>query len=315
MGIRGILRRDPFQIYASHGSLSCDKNFYAKNIPGHPNNVWFVSQANGNDSYGGKSWARPLLTIGEAISRSNAMIDWDASPWLVDNWIYVAAGEYTEVGLVMPSSCHIIGMGLLGTDTAVEIHPATGAVFAGTALGTHFHNLRLEVTEADKDTIDLGTANDSLIENCELVCGTAAGGAATAFLSTENAAHMVVRNCSFQYGGAGSSHKYGIYFGGGADNYAHHCDINGNLIQGIRSAGTGIYVAADCTASNAVIRNNIIKIDGAAKGIDDNNGNTLCVENCISIAGAGDAIEHAGGANFTINNQVVVNTVAARETA
>ena len=313
MSKRGLLAYEPFRIRPVPGAVICDKNFYARNMPGPQGNTWFVNQKTGNDSWIGRSWEKPLLTIQEAIDRSNDQIDWTESPWNVDNWIYVAPGVYAEA-LTPPYTCHIIGMGVPGTDSAAEIHPATGSCLAGTGLGLHLKNLRFEVTEVDKDTIDFGICNNTVIEDCEIVCGIAAGGAASAFISTENCTHLVVRNCSFQYGGGGNPHMYGMYFGGGADKYAHHADIRNNIFQGIRSAGTGIFIHAQCTASQAVIRDNIIKIAGVAKGIDDNNGGSLCVSNHISIGGAGDAIEHAGGAGMTLGNIVVVNGTGAWET-
>ena len=290
-----------------------DNRIYAPNLFNLPGKIYYVDcrvTASGN----GSSWAAAFKTIQEAITANNADIDWGATPWLVDNYILIASGEYAEA-LSVPFTCHMIGMGVLGTDTAVEIHPAVGSAMAGTFLGTHVSNIRFETTEATVDTLNIGTCNNSLIENCEIVCGVAGGGAGTAYISTVNCTHLRVYNCSFQYGGAGTPHNYGIYFGGGANKYAHHVDIRDNLIQGIRAAGVGIHIPANCTATNAVIRENIIKIPTTGKGIEDLNGNSLCVNNFITVAGAGDAISHAGGAGMTINNQTVVNGTALRETA
>lgn len=298
-------------LFFGQDELYFDGKFFARNFIAPNGRVYYVDKGI-TTSGNGSRWSKAFKTIQEAITASNSTIDWGANPWLVDNWIVVAPGEYAEA-LTAPYSAHIIGMGVLGTDTAVEIHPALGSPLSGTGLGLHLANLRFETTES-KDVIDFGICNNCFIENCELVCGVAATGA-HAFLSTENCTHLRLYNCSLQYGGGGVPYDYGLHFAGGADKFLHHSDIKGNIIQGVKSAGTGIYIQNTCTATNTIIQENIIKIAGIAKGIDDNNGGTLCVRNNITIAGAGDAIEHAGGAGMTINNQVVVNGVAARETA
>lgn len=263
--------------------------------------IFYVDSGIGT-SGDGKTWANAFLTITEAITASNALIDWSATPWLVDNWILIAPGLYAE-NLAVPFSAHMIGCGQLGTDQAVEVHPASGACMAGTGLGTHIKNMRFEVTNA-YPCLDFGICNNSLIEDCEIVCGIA--GTGTHGISTENATHLRVLNCSWQYGGGGNGFDYGIYAAGGDEKYFHNCLIKDNIMMGIAPTGTGIYIQDTCTASEARIIDNIIYISGAGKGIDDNNGTSLCVGNRIFVGTSGDAIEHRGGNSHLLDNKVNV---------
>ena len=289
--------------------LRFNKILQAQNILVPPKKVYYVD-CRVTSSGNGRTWQRAFKTIAEAITANNADIDWGETPWNVDNWIFIAQGEYAEALTSIPHSCHMVGCGVLGTDGAVEIHPAAGACMAGTGLNLTLHNIRFEVTDANP-VLDFGTCNNVLIEGCEIVCGVA--GTGTHGISTENATHLRLWNNSFQFGGASGGFSHGIYAAGGADKYLHHSDIRGNIIQGLRDAGTGIYIQNTCTATNTIIRDNIIKVPTTGKGIDDNNGGSLCVHNWISVAGAGDAIEHAGGAGMTIDNHVVVNGTGAIE--
>jgi len=274
-----------------------------------PNGEIFYVDAGIGTTRDGSSWGNAFLTVQEAITASNALIDWSADPWLVDNWIFIAPGEYAEA-LTCPYSAHMIGMGVLGTDTAVEIHPAEGACLSGTGLGLHIENIRFEVTDASP-AIDFGICNNTMIKGCEIVCGVA--GTGTHGISTETATHLVVVENTWQYGGGGNGFDYGIYAAGGADKYFHNCRVERNEILGIASGGTGIYIAADCTASEARIIDNVIYVAGAGKGIDDNNGNSLCIGNRIVVGSGGDAIEHAGGNAKLLDNKVNVNGTVNNE--
>jgi len=239
-------------------------------------------------------------TIQEAITASNATIDWAATPWLVDNYIYIATGEYAEA-LTPAYSCTIIGMGVLGTDTAAEIHPAAGSALSGTGLGLRLRNLWLEA-ETAVPVINFGICNNTEILGCNIVMGIA--GLATMGIYTTNASHLTVKGCHFDSGVADL--PYGIYALGGADKYFHACRIEDNII---RATTAGIYIAADCTASGTSIRRNTIV--RPVKGIDDNNGNTWCTENYISAST--DAIEHANSSSKCIGNHVINNVTGAME--
>lgn len=274
------------------GSLEAD------NVESRPSRTYYVDKSK-TTSGAGSSWNNAFTTIQEAITASNATIDWSATPWLVDNYIYVAPGVYAE-NLTPAYSCHIIGMGVLGTDTATEIHPTSGSALAGTGLGLHLKNLWFEC-ETAVPVIDFGICNNTLIENCVIARGIA--GLATHGISTENATHLQVYNCSFESGVTPLTH--GIYAAGGADKYFHNCRIIGNVIF----AGIGLYIDANCTGSQAVIAHNII--DATTIGIDDDSDDCMIVGNWIS-AGT-DCID--GNAKKMIDNHCNTNGAGAIELA
>lgn len=300
MGLTGALRRVGINRVA--GGIEIDGNLVAGNIESPWGTTFYVDSGK-STSGNGRSWKNTFSTIQEAITASNAQVDWSATPWLVDNYILVAPGLYEEE-LTPAYSCHIIGQGVLGTDGSAEIHPTSGSALAGTGLNMHLVNLRFE-TETAVPVIDFGICNNVIIEGCEIVSGIA--GLATHGISTENASYLQVRKCYFPFGGGGSGLTHAIYAAGGADKYFHACRIVDNDIVGVRSGGVGIYIQSNCTATQAIIKDNVIVIGGTGIGIDDNNGGSFCCRNIVSIAGAGTAIDHAGGAKMTVDNHVCVS--------
>lgn len=267
--------------------------------------VWFVDNVGGSDKNSGESWGEALRTIAAAIAKSNLTIDWSYTPKYY-NMICVKPGVYAE-NLTPAYYCHIVGAGILGTDTAAEVHPTTGAAMAGTFLGCGLHNMRLEC-ETAAPVIDLGIANNSIIENCEIVRGIA--GLATVGLDMENATHMRILNNRFISGVA--DFPIGINADHGAtataDKFVHACLIEGNDIF---AATAGIYVDVHNVASSLLIKRNFIA--RPAKGIDDNNGGSYCVGNWISASS--DAIEHASSTSKCIGNSVINNVTGAKETS
>ena len=91
-----------------------------------------------------------------------------------------------------------------------------------------------------------------------------------------------------------------------ADKFVHACEIVDNYI---RAATAGIRIDEHNVASGCLIARNVIA--RPTKGIDENNGNALCVGNWIT-AGT-DAIEHANSATLCIGNHVIDAAVGAVE--
>lgn len=253
---------------------------------------YYVDNVSGDDANNGQSWAKAVKTIQKAIDRSNATIDWAHTPKHFNTIWIKPANPYAE-NLSFPFYCHMIGLGIRGTDTMAEIHPATGSAMAGTMLGTHLKNLWLEVDKADTPVLDIGIGNNSLIEDCVLAVGADVTGVVG--IDTENCTHLTVRRCDFESG----AHDFYrcIAHHGGADKFAHNVRIIDNIMF---AYDTGIWIEDICTASQAVIQHN--KIIATIIGVDDNNGASYVIENYIVSA---DPIDHAGGATHTIGNRVV----------
>jgi hypothetical protein len=268
--------------------------------------VWYVDSNNDGTgvSTDGLTWDTAFATVQEAITAHNATIDWTATPMRY-GCIFVAPGVYDE-NLTPPYYCYVIGGGVRGTDTSAEIHPTTGSCLTGTLLGTVLINLRFETNEA-VDCLNIGICNNSEIAHCVFTNGAAV--AATA-LSTDNCTHLHFHH-NYVESGQTTGMAHGLYFQGGSNKYAHNIHVHDNSII---TSTTGVYIASNCTASEARIGpNNFIRCTGAgSKGVDDNGGVTLVYGNWISAI---DAIEHGGGAAYTVGNSVVNDGTGAKEAA
>jgi len=261
---------------------------------------FYVDKYTGSDSNSGLGgFDEPFATIDAACDAANARIDWSNYPQRY-SVIWVSPGAYAEAPSP-PFMTHIIGLGIMGTDSQTKIVPATGSVFTGTFLGTGLHNLFISVNEA-VPCLDLGVCNDSLVEDCTFANGAAVGATA---VDTENSAQFVFRNNTVTSGEA-TGMAYGLYHRGGANKYLHAATIENNRIL---CTTAGIYIASNCTASQTVIAHNLIA--RPVKGIDDNNGNTYCYDNWITASS--DAIEHANSTTHCIGNHVINNVTGAVE--
>ena len=272
---------------------------------GAPGTEYFVDANLGDDDNSGLHWDAPKATIQAAITLANASLDWSivggGRPYPT---IWIAPGLYAEA-LTPPYYTHVVGLGVLGTDTAVEVHPAAGAALTGTLLGSSWENMRFE-TETAVPVIDIGIGNNSIIEDCEIVKGIA--GLATVGIDVQTATHLFIRRNRIISGVA--AFASGINFDhtplATADKFVHACEITDNLIL---ASTVGVRIDEHNVSSACLIARNIIS--RPTKGIDENNGNALCVENKISASS--DAIEHANSATLCINNSVINNVTGAKE--
>ena len=249
--------------------------------------IYFVDKNQGDDNNNGLSWATAFASITQAITAHTAYRATRAGQ-SVDTWIMIAPATYAENIVALPYSCHMIGLGHIGTDKATEISPETGIAMAGTCSGLHLYNIRFE-GEGSGDICDFGTLNCSIIDNCQFVPKSASMAAA---LSFDNCKETIIRNNRLTTGAA-LYVDFGIKFNGGNEKYCHNSIIEDNQIVGaVKAAGTGIYIQNTCTASGAVIRKNRIILAGAGKGIDENSDQAMVYDNYVF---------HVGGDAYDIN--------------
>jgi hypothetical protein len=289
---------------------------FIQGLPQHVvGNQYYVSANDGVDSssrpYTNPDY--PAATIQAAITRSNATIDWSATPKKY-NIIWVEPGVYAE-NLTPAYYCWIIGLGIRGTDTMAEVRPASGSELTGTFLGTVLSNLRFEHLEASKPVFDLGICNNSKLLSCQFALGADVDGVAA--IDTENCTHLWVEDCDVESGMGDHTFDYFIYHRGGADKYAHNCRYlrNRAFVE-----TCGIYVASNCTPSQSIAEDNDIIVSGTGTGIDGNGGGAdsgsplVAIKNRIIVAGAGDAI-HGLDAGNMLHNETNVDGTFAYETA
>jgi len=270
--------------------------FRGVQVFGVQSKIFFVDKNQGNDNNSGLSWAQAFASITQAITAHTAYRATRAGQ-SVDTWIIIAPATYAENIVALPMSCHMIGLGHIGTDKATMISPAEGIAMAGTVSGLHLYNIRFE-GEGVGDICDFGTFNCSIIENCQFVPKSASMAAAISF---DNCKETIIRNNRFTTGAALYC-DYGLKFNGGNEQYCHNTIIEDNQIVGaVKAAGTGIYIQDICTATGAVIRRNRIHLAGAGIGIDDNNDGALVYDNYVF---------HVGGTPYDINEAKAAQNIA-----
>jgi hypothetical protein len=308
-----MLLRD---LIKKHGLLAMSCLAGLGETPNPDGHVYFVDKrsanaADANDGEHGQSWDMPYNTIAYAITRSNATIDWSANPWLVQNYILIGPGEYAEALTALPYSCVVIGTGILGTDTATEIHPAAaaGAAMAGTMLGLRLKNLRIEAESAGASAaiIDLGICNNSIIEDCEIFKGIV-GTNIDYGIRTENCTNLQVRRCLFGHGATSPITDW-MKIGGGANKYFHQCRVEKNHFNTF--SNSAVNIADNCTASGSIIADNDIIAPAATYGIYE--GSKVCTISNNRII-AVDAIKvRDDSVSYLVANSVVNNGIAAME--
>ena len=303
-------------IVKKHGWVGLASLHNLGETPNPNSHVFFVDKRSAqaldaDDGEHGQTWDKPYNTIAYAITRANAEINWSDDPWLVQNYIIIGPGTYAEALSSLPYSCKVIGTGTLGTDTATEIHPAAlaGPALAGTGLGLHLKNLRIEAESYASPTaiIDFGICNNSIIEDCEIFKGII-GTNIDYGIQTDNCTNLIIRRCLFGHGATSPITDW-MKINGGADKYFHQCRVHNNVFNTF--SNSAINIADNCTASGAIIHDNHIIAPAATYGIYD--GSKVCTISHNYII-AVDAIKVRDDAvSYKVGNYVVNNGVAAME--
>jgi len=249
----------------------------------------------GGDNAGGLSWAHAFTTIAAAIAaHTTYRATISSAQKSINSYIYIAPGTYAEALTSLPFSCTIIGLGIPGTDKAVLIKPAAGACITGTVSGLKLINIRFEAVGA-VNLLDFDISNNVEILDCEFECGDTANLAAIS--NTGGGKFMTIRGNKFGSQIAVPGFSYCLKF----TSWFSAALIEDNVFDGMDAVGTAISIHINSVGYGAVIRNNIIRLNGAGVGIDDNADDAMVI---------GNKVFHVGGTPYDINAALSMNNRA-----
>jgi len=255
--------------------------------------VYYVCK--GGNSTDGSSWENAFNTLTEAITKQRAdRALLPSAEQSCNTYIIIAPGTYAEALTSLPFSTTIIGLGIPGTDKSVKIIPAAGACITGTVSGLRLVNLRFEAVGA-VNLLAFDISNNVEILNCEFECGDTANLAAIS--NTGGGKFMTIRHCKFGSQIAIPGFSYCLKF----TSWFSAAVIEDNIFDGMDATGTAISIDINSVGYGAVIRNNIIRLNGAGVGIDDNSDDAMCIDNTVF---------HVGGTPYDINALLSKNNYA-----
>ena len=288
----------------------------AYGYPGdYPGLVLYVNNITGAAGNDGKSWARPLAQVSQAITKVEAFLaGLTATNAYVRSIIYVqgTGTAYTALA-ALPNYCDIIGVGAPanGNGTGIAIIGANGADgIAGTARGLHLENLQF-VSGGAFWCADFAALFRSTILNCCFQSKDSATDGGIRIVGASGGVNII--GCHWT-GSGNVIHKVGIQIQGG--------NFDSSRIEDCIIIGTTAGVLIDNTVStgqngtaadNTIFRNNVIGDlgRGCVTAIDDNSpagminyiGNSVMGTNLITCANNGAARVHG---NFSANAYVAV---------
>ena len=240
----------------------------------------------GSDTNDGLTWDTAFATIAKAISVSNGLINWSASPWATNIEIHIAPGKYAEALTSLPYGCALIGYGDAWDadgERGVRIKPASGSpVDVGACINTKIQNINFESADTSR-VFDATVLNNVQMVHCRFA-GAPEATTSTAGIYTSDSVMLTVRDCRFEYLDCGIDF---VYADGGDSFTRGH--IEGNYFTYISEAG--VRVSANLVAPASMIVGNIICQGGQtlAIGIDINITNTIGIYG--NIITATDGIE------------------------
>jgi len=272
-------------------------NWVLQRSPGYN---FYVNKGCGLAASGaGLGWDFPFLTVAEAVTAANALIDWAASPWAPNAKIHIAPGSYAENLTSLPYGCEVIGYGDAWDadgERGVRIKPATGSpVDVNACINSTFRNINFESADASK-VFDAAILNNVQFYHCRFA-GAPEATTSVAGIYTNDSVMLTVRDCKFQYLDCGIDF---VYADGGDSWTRGH--IEANYFTYISEAGIRIGLNL-VTPGNLICRNFIgqggqtlaIGIDiNVATPIIDIYGNFITASECIQ----GDDLGSYVGGNY-----------------
>jgi len=268
-----------------YGNVIIAGSVAAGNVWALPGKTYYVD-ASVSASGSGRSWATAFKTLAEAITQVNS----DAGAHAT---IIVAPGTYAE-SLTPPTvMCSIVGAGWLGKTSMPLIAPASGSCFVGAMSALRLANLRLKVSTASKNVLDLTTVADTMIEDCLFISNNPTTGAVAIDIAT-SMFDSTIRNCYFTTleGGTAQAFTKGIVIAEAMRNF-----IVNNIFTGLADDGTGIEIAGhdDPVFVDNVVAGNIVYVSSDGTCINDGDSKSLVFDNLLCHTG-GTAITSLTGA-------------------
>lgn len=277
MSFLGFMHKMGFTL-DGQGNLYISKNLYSQNQPSPYGNIYYVSK-NGSDSYSGRDWAHSFLTLAAAIDVMRDRVDWSASPWAINDILYVGPGTYAEALTALPHGCMIIGAGWDTRDAQFgsKIKPAAGdPVDVGGIVNTAFLNMGFETV--DGDAFDSGVINNCWFKNCRF-----SGPAETVtrvLLVANDCTATIWEDCVFTCGSKGVD----INYADGGDKFAHCKFLNCDFTQ----LTTGIEISSSLVGPSSVVdRCNFLAAGQTMNNAISDGSALLDVVRCMAEATAG----------------------------
>ena len=281
------------------------KRYFVKGNSGVARPVSGVYES-GSDNNDGLTWDTAFATISKAISVSNSLINWSASPWAPNTEIHIAPGKYTESLSSMPYGSALIGHGDAfdaDGERGVRIRPDTSiwgslpAVNVTSVINCRIENINFQTSDAAAVFVAANFNNNQVI-HCSFQ-GAPEATTSVAGMQLTDAVSNLWRDCQFFYLDCGIDWTAG---GGPTSvrNWIDRCMFSFISEAGIRLDATTVVPITHITDCN---------FDGGtgtlALGIDDNTGD-VHVYNTNFEATACDPASGAGHYNNCYLNGVLM---------
>jgi hypothetical protein len=270
--------------------------------------IYYIDEENGSDSNNGLSPNKAFATLdkcwgnttGNKMARDN--YDDDA-----EYHVFIFPGTYAPLLplRVYGHGIHIIGLGIPGTDSGVNITDtaavaATYGLIYWAAANSSIQNVQFNMTT------NIPAMNLLASDNCAINYNVynSINDASTKGITLANVRQTEIAHNLF--GIAGGCHANAIYSTSGADQYLIDSHIHDNRIYSDVSGAVGIVVHSDFVAYGTVIDKNHINLAGCAGtpiGIDWNATATpLITNNYVTVPTSKTPIESAASPTGILHN-------------
>lgn len=311
-GIDGNIASPPY----SHGPYQMNQFMQftggmAGRLRGTAGHIFYVDEENGSDSNDGKSPTTAFATLEKCFGNTtgNKMARDDYSDD-AEYYVFVFPGTYSPtLDLRMYGhGIHLIGLGIPGSDSGVNITDDGASVTHGSILlagaNCSIENIEFVTSTALPAIYAIATDNTRIV-NCRFK-GTS-GTSVNAIQGEDVRSTEIAYN---QFGEAGGDYTNNIYMTGGADQYCIDSYIHYNRISSNNTSATGILFDNTAVCYGNVIDNNFINLTGTSpKGIDINStGVNVISNNYVVVTSGATPIESASSPTGIVGNHTQAGT-------